>query len=178
MKRFLMLAIAAATAMTIGVGHVQDIQADGGQDAWGRYTSRAATPQVGPVGGPQVGNFGRGGPIVGPGPAGARYGFRGGFRGGNLGFGYWPAWNDFYNPYSFNRPETQPYFAMNPPVYYSDQIIPRPMGISPFPAPPGVLPVEMTLTPQSETVVNPFFNRKDQPVAGEPSTTQQDDTDT
>lgn len=75
--------------------------------------------------------------------------------------GYFPfAFNDFYNPYSFNRPEPQPYFAMNPPVYYSDQIVRRPVGISPYPVPPGVTPVEMTIQPQAKVMVNPYFKEK------------------
>ena len=90
-----------------------------------------------------------------------RPGYRRGIRGG---YGFYPAFNDFYNPYSFNRPETQPYFAMNPPVYYSNRIVRRPMGISPFPAPPGVTPVEMTIQTQPQVMTNPYFKNEAQPV--------------
>ncbi len=186
MKRFLMLAVAFAAAVTMSTA---TLQADGGFGGGGVYVGIGGPqvgpiggPRVGPIGGPQVGNFGPGGPIVGNAPAGPRYGFRGGrrgFRGRGFGGGFFPyAWNDFYNPYSFNRPERQPYFSMNPPVYYSDQIVPRPMGISPFPAPPGVTPVEMTLAPQSEKVVNPYFQKKDKPVSDEQSGASSEDTDT
>ena len=49
-----------------------------------------------------------------------------------LGYGMYPY------PYAYNTvvPDKIPYFAQNPPVYYSDVIIPRPYGWSPFPFPP------------------------------------------
>ena len=59
-----------------------------------------------------------------------------------------------------NRIEQPPYFAMYPPVYYSNQIVRRPMGVSPFAAPPGVLPVEMQAAPQAVRIQNPFFGKK------------------
>ncbi|HEV7282128.1 MAG TPA: hypothetical protein VGN57_18135 [Pirellulaceae bacterium] len=51
-----------------------------------------------------------------------------------------------------------PYFALNPPVYYSHPVA-RPYGYSPFALPPGVAPVEPQIKgdclAQAET--NPFF---------------------
>jgi len=62
------------------------------------------------------------------------------------------------------RPETQPYFAVNPPVYYS-HIVKRPYGVSPFPAPSGIMPVEMQFQPAVPvTIKNPFFNQEVAPA--------------
>ncbi len=62
---------------------------------------------------------------------------------------------------TFSRPrEGLPYFAQYPPVYYS-HIVRRPYGISPFAAPPGIVPVEMTIPAviADPTVIkNPFFD--------------------
>ena len=143
MKRMLMLAIAMVATMTLGVE-----QADAQNRSplgWSVHT---------------VDQTGFGFP-------GYRKGMR---RGGN---GFFPfAFNDFYNPYSFNRPEPQPYFAMNPPVYYSDQIVRRPVGVSPFPAPPGVVPVEMTIKVEPQVMKNPYYKEKAQQVV----TTEDTDT--
>lgn len=54
---------------------------------------------------------------------------------------------------------TPPYFALHPPVYY-EGIVKRPYGISPFAAPPGVLPVEMTIKVEPKTVLNPLYKNK------------------
>jgi hypothetical protein len=75
----------------------------------------------------------------------------------------------FYNyGYNFNAPvfqrEQPPYFALFPPVYYSDEIVHRPVGVSPFAAPPGVTPVEMTIRVEPQVVRNPFFDKKARPV--------------
>lgn len=61
-----------------------------------------------------------------------------------------------------------PHFSLFPPVYYSDLITPRPYGISPFAAPPGIRPVELDVlvVPEPETVVNPYFQSV---PAGQPS---------
>jgi hypothetical protein len=48
---------------------------------------------------------------------------------------------------------------MHPPVYY-EGIVKRPYGISPFAAPPGVLPVEMTIKVEPKTVLNPLYKNK------------------
>lgn len=50
-----------------------------------------------------------------------------------------------------------PYFARHPPVYYS-HVVKRAYGISPYPAPSGVLPVEMTIAPKKPiAILNPYF---------------------
>lgn len=54
-----------------------------------------------------------------------------------------------------------PFFAQHPPVYYNG-IVRRPYGISPYAAPPGIVPVEMTIpveTAQPRKVHNPFFKQ-------------------
>jgi len=60
-----------------------------------------------------------------------------------LGYGMYPY------PYAYNTvvPDKIPYFAQNPPVYYSDVIIPRPFGWSPFPFPPMYNPQQMAPAP-------------------------------
>lgn len=75
-----------------------------------------------------------------------------------------------YNRAGFERP---PYFALFPPVYYNDQIVRRPMGISPFAVPPGVVPVEMTAPAVPQHVVNPFFNND---AKGQTATTDTEST--
>jgi hypothetical protein len=89
-----------------------------------------------------------------------------------FGCGSCGGWNSYYG-YNFNNSgfERPPYFALYPPVYYSDQIVRRPMGISPFAAPPGVIPAEMTVFPMAEKVVNPYFqngeSKKAKPISGQ-----------
>jgi hypothetical protein len=86
---------------------------------------------------------------------------------GGTGCGGCGGWNSYYG-YNFNHSgfERPPYFALFPPVYYSDVIVPRPVGISPFAAPPGVVPAEMiALPPQPATVKNPYFRPEARPVA-------------
>ena len=57
------------------------------------------------------------------------------------------------------RLEEPPYFAKFPPVHYS-KIVRRPYGISPYAAPPGVVPVEMTVAPPApKKVLNPYFEK-------------------
>lgn len=71
---------------------------------------------------------------------------------------------------SYTPREQLPYFAKFPPVYYSS-IVARPVGISPYAAPPGIAPVEMLHAPvKSVTVVNPFFNGKADKVKAPPVT--------
>ncbi len=63
--------------------------------------------------------------------------------------------------------EQPPYFAQFPPVYYS-HIVPRPYGISPYAAPAGIAPVEMSFpmpAPMPITVRNPFFESKIETVS-------------
>ena len=59
--------------------------------------------------------------------------------------------------------EQPPYFAKYPPVYYS-HVVKRPYGISPYAAPAGIAPVEMSFgIPIS--VKNPFFGNDIEPVS-------------
>ena len=98
------------------------------------------------------------------------YGFAMGYGNNN-----WPGCNNgFANhpfaPFSvgnfgFDRPaEEPPYFAKFPPVYYSN-IVRRPYGISPYAAPPGIMPVEM-MAPEveREVVKNPYVEQPLQPA--------------
>lgn len=64
---------------------------------------------------------------------------------------------------NFQPREQLPYFAKFPPVYYS-HIVKRPYGVSPYAAPAGIAPVEMSYPAADPVVVkNPFFG-KDIPV--------------
>jgi hypothetical protein len=49
--------------------------------------------------------------------------------------------------------EQPPYFAQFPPVYYS-RIVPRPYGISPYAAPAGIMPVEMSVPMPCPTIIS------------------------
>lgn len=51
-----------------------------------------------------------------------------------------------------NPREDVPYFAKYPPVYYNG-IIARPYGVSPYAAPPGIVPVEMMQMPAAEPII-------------------------
>ena len=64
------------------------------------------------------------------------------------------------------RQQQLPYFAQFPPVYYS-HIVRRPYGISPFAAPPGIAPVELSAPSQPITISNPFFDQEVAPVSSE-----------
>lgn len=66
---------------------------------------------------------------------------------------------------SVRRFEQPPFFARFPPVYYS-HIVRRPYGISPFAAPPGIAPVELSI-PVPATVKNKYFNSNIAPVSDE-----------
>lgn len=80
------------------------------------------------------------------------------------GYGFGFGFNNFGRIRTRVRPETQPYFAVNPPVYYS-HIVKRPYGISPFPAPAGIPPVELNYAaPEPVSIKNPFVNRDVAPV--------------
>ena len=61
------------------------------------------------------------------------------------GYGGFGNFGTFGSPYALDRIPTPPYFAVHPPVYYS-QPVPRTYGYSPF-AYPGI-----TRTPDVETV--------------------------
>jgi len=82
--------------------------------------------------------------------------FGGGFGGGQcFGFGR-----------TAQRRAGLPYFAQFPPVYYS-HIVRRPYGISPFAAPPGIAPVELSVPASPITISNPFFDQEVAPVSSE-----------
>ena len=63
------------------------------------------------------------------------------------------------------RLEEPPYFAKFPPVYYS-HIVKRPYGVSPFAAPSGIMPVEMTI-PSPMSMKNPYFESQVAPVSNQ-----------
>lgn len=69
--------------------------------------------------------------------------------------------------------EELPYFAKFPPVYYSD-IVPRPYGVSPYAAPPGIIPTEYMVQPMAkpELIRNPYV---EEPVVDDES---EDDEET
>ena len=73
-----------------------------------------------------------------------------------------PAWAGDGGHYSHGLyyhamvPESIPYFAQFPPVYYSHPV-PRPYGWSPYAYPPGVLTPEPRPVP--EVTLNPFVPR-------------------
>ena len=67
----------------------------------------------------------------------------------------------FLGGFGGNRFTAPPYFAQFPPVYYNG-IVRRSYGVSPFAAPPGIVPVEMTVpheTAQPLHVRNPFVKQ-------------------
>ncbi len=77
---------------------------------------------------------------------------------------FFPWYNYNFRSYRANNPSL-PYFALYPPVYYS-QPVARPYGYSPFALPPGVPPVEKIPAPKdadkAKEIVNPFF-KPDEP---------------
>jgi hypothetical protein len=94
--------------------------------------------------------------------------FGGGYAfGGNRGFGGLGLLGPFN---SVRRVEEPPYFAKFPPVYYSG-IVKRPYGISPYAAPAGIAPVEMSI-PVPTTVKNKYFHSNVAPVSKAAETKQ------
>src|SRR5436190_2059368 len=85
--------------------------------------------------------------------AGGRgHGFGRGFgiaidSGGDYGWDIAELYRELYN--------NLPYFALHPPVYYS-QPVPRTYGYSPFAYPPGVMTPELDGEPQPVTINNPY----------------------
>ena len=83
------------------------------------------------------------------------HGFGGGFGGGVIGFGGggdygWDIaelYRELYN--------NLPYFALHPPVYYSEPV-PRTYGYSPFAYPPGTMTPEIVSEVQPVTINNPY----------------------
>jgi hypothetical protein len=63
--------------------------------------------------------------------------------------------------------EQLPYFAQYPPVYYS-HIVKRPYGISPYAAPAGIAPVEMSYPAAPPvSIKNPYFKQGMSPAKSE-----------
>jgi len=60
-------------------------------------------------------------------------------------------------PWSYYTTEHVPYFALNPPVYYSRPVA-RPYGDSPFPWPAQRTEVQ-PMKPVAQTIINPFVPR-------------------
>ena len=60
-----------------------------------------------------------------------------------------------------------PFFAMYPPVYYDKMIVRRPYGVSPYAAPPGIVPVEMNVVVPPQVQKNPYFVPETPPVSEE-----------
>ncbi len=84
---------------------------------------------------------------------------------GGLGYGGWgqPNYGQGIYQGSNYRP---PYFALHPPVYYSHEIIRRPMGASPFAYPSWYAPhahhaaaVAAAPAPQPLMVENPYVKK-------------------
>ena len=85
---------------------------------------------------------------------------------GGMGYGGWGQGNYGQGYYSgANR--VPPYFALHPPVYYSHEIIRRPMGASPFAYPSWYAPPSSQAVasapyqaPQPLMVENPYVKAK------------------
>jgi hypothetical protein len=119
------LLIAFSIIAILACGRVPAAKAGGHGNARGGFTSRS-------------GNFNRG--------------FSGGF-GGGLGWGGGYGCCDSAELYRelYNN---LPYFALHPPVCYSEPV-PRTYGYSPFAYPPGVMTPEVC-APQPVTINNPY----------------------
>jgi hypothetical protein len=75
---------------------------------------------------------------------------------GTEGFPY-PGWLGYYgSPYSLGQIPVPPYFALHPPVYYS-QPVPRSYGYSPY-AYPGTMVTPEIVQPQE--IINPHVTPK------------------
>ena len=86
------------------------------------------------------------------GHGGRGHGFGSGFGiaiggGGDYGWDVAELYRELYN--------NLPYFALHPPVYYSEPV-PRTYGYSPFAYPPGVMTPELVGEPQPVTINNPY----------------------
>jgi hypothetical protein len=89
---------------------------------------------------------------------GAGFGHHRGFGHGDFGFGFGGfggccGWDiaELYRQLYNNLP----FYALHPPVYYSD-IVPRTYGYSPFAYPPGVMTPEIACAPQPVSIINPY----------------------
>jgi hypothetical protein len=83
--------------------------------------------------------------------------------GAGLGWGFAGGYFQTLNQVSQQR---IPYFALNPPVYYGEQVA-RPYGYSPFATPPALLPAELRAVPQADfkEISNPFYKESGEPKA-------------
>jgi len=83
--------------------------------------------------------------------------------GAGLGWGYAGGYFQMLNQASQQR---VPYFAINPPVYYGEQVA-RPYGFSPFATPPALLPAEFQAVPKADfkEISNPYFKKSGEPKA-------------
>ena len=88
--------------------------------------------------------------------ANAQRGFDGCGYGGYFGGGYSALNGGVGNflPYSLGRVPVPPYFALHPPVYYS-QPVARPYGHSPF-AYPGTMQTPEVAEPVAADIMNPY----------------------
>lgn len=82
-----------------------------------------------------------------------------GFGGGRV-FGQYGAFGGFgssniFDLYRTGRTPIPPYFALNPPVYYSYPV-PRTYGYSPFYYPGTVKTPDVIIDMQPQTIINPF----------------------
>jgi len=86
------------------------------------------------------------------------------FGGGGGGYGL-----GFFN-YGGNTGqyfERIPYYALYPPVYYSN-IVPRPYGYSPFAYPPGTMTPDVAPSAAATDFINPYVPRGDRPATETP----------
>lgn len=94
---------------------------------------------------------GVGGRGHGHGHGGRGHGFGGGIigfgGGGDYGWDIAELYRELYN--------NLPYFALHPPVYYSEPV-PRTYGYSPFAYPPGTMTPEIVGESQPVTINNPY----------------------
>lgn len=87
---------------------------------------------------------------------------------GHYACGGWPGYSPYGVSYSWwYQRERIPYFALHPPVYYS-QPVARPYGYSPFAYPPYVLTPEVTSVPAEPVMIpNPYVPQE--PAKQEPA---------
>jgi hypothetical protein len=99
---------------------------------------------IGAVGGHSRGGHGARGHGFGHGFGGGAIGFGGG---GDYGWDVAELYRELYN--------NLPYFALHPPVYYSEPV-PRTYGYSPFAYPPGTMTPDVVGESQPVTINNPY----------------------
>src|SRR5262249_43099056 len=93
----------------------------------------------------------------------------------NIASAYWPylgygGYGAYGYGWGFNQPTnyvpSPPYYAIYPPVYYSQQITARHYGASPFAWTPGMEPITytgepaMAAAPEPQMIENPFVTAK------------------